>query len=88
MDFVGIGFWEIVFVLVIGLLVVGPRRLPEVASMLGAAMRRLTSATSEISRSITAEVEREKLGITDVFDGPDEPAAEEQSEADSDAEAK
>ena len=59
MDFVGIGFAEIIFVLVIALLVIGPRRLPEIGGMLGKAVRRLKMATTELTRTINEEVDSE-----------------------------
>lgn len=52
-----LGFEEILVILLVLLLVVGPERLPEIAGKLGRAVRRFTSAASEVSRSITAEME-------------------------------
>jgi len=52
-----LGFEEILVILLILLLVVGPERLPEIAGKLGRAVRRFTSTVSELSRDITAEVE-------------------------------
>ena len=65
MDFVGIGFFEILLVLVIAMLVVGPRRLPELARKMGDMMRRFKMATTDLTRTITEEVERETGGIED-----------------------
>lgn len=55
MEFLGLE--EILVILFILLLVVGPERLPEIAGKLGRAVRRFTSMTSELSRDITAELE-------------------------------
>ncbi len=65
MDFIGIGFFEILLVLVIAMLVVGPRRLPELARKMGDMMRRFKMATTDLTRTITEEVERETSEIED-----------------------
>ena len=59
MDIIGIGFWEVIVILVVAMLVVGPRRLPEVAIKLGQMARKFRMTTTELTRSITAEVEEE-----------------------------
>ncbi|MDY6911964.1 MAG: Sec-independent protein translocase protein TatB [Chloroflexota bacterium] len=63
MDFIGIGFPEIVLILVIALLLVGPRRLPEVARTMGKAMRKFKLATTELTRSLTEEIDSETRDI-------------------------
>lgn len=55
MEFLGLE--EILVILLILLLVVGPERLPEIAGKLGQAVRRFTSMAGEVSRNIAAEVE-------------------------------
>jgi sec-independent protein translocase protein TatB len=49
----GIGFTEIVVILVIALIVLGPEKLPEIAKALGRAMREFRTATDEIKRSVS-----------------------------------
>ena len=49
MDFFGIGPLELLLVLIILLIVVGPARLPEVVSKIGKGMRMLKQATNELS---------------------------------------
>ncbi|MFQ5329196.1 MAG: Sec-independent protein translocase protein TatB [Thermodesulfobacteriota bacterium] len=49
----GIGFTEIVVILVIALIVLGPDKLPELAKALGRAMREFRSATDDIKRSVS-----------------------------------
>jgi len=60
-----IGFWEMILIGVIALLVVGPARLPRVARMaglwLGRARRTLTSVKAEIDRELKAQELREIL---------------------------
>jgi len=59
MDFIGIGIWEVLVVLVIALMVVGPRRLPEVGRKLGKAVRKYRLIASEMTREITEEMDRD-----------------------------
>ncbi len=49
----GIGFTEIVVILVIALIVLGPEKLPELAKALGRAMREFRTATDEIKKSVS-----------------------------------
>jgi Tat protein translocase TatB subunit len=53
----GIGFWEILLVLLIILAVMGPRRLPEIASRLGNLYRRFKMASRDLTSELTKEVE-------------------------------
>lgn len=57
--FGSLGLPEILFILVIALLVFGPRRLPEVGKTLGKAMREFRRATSDLKRSVEVEMSRE-----------------------------
>lgn len=50
-----IGFWEMLMIAVIGLLVIGPKRLPEVARALG----RWTAKLRNFVASTRADLERE-----------------------------
>jgi len=60
MGFSGIGVWEIVLIIVVILLVMGPHRLPEIARTLGKAFRTIKKASSDLSLSITKEIEETK----------------------------
>jgi Sec-independent protein translocase protein TatA len=62
MEFFGIGFFEIVVVLIIGLLLIGPDKIVEVAKTLGRISRTLKKASSDLSAQITRELEEEKKG--------------------------
>lgn len=53
----GIGTPELLIILVVALIVLGPKRLPEIARMLGKALRDLRRATNHLSSDI-----REDLG--------------------------
>jgi sec-independent protein translocase protein TatB len=60
-----VGFWELVMVAVVALVVVGPERLPRVARVaglwLGRARRALSAVKAEIDRELKAEELREIL---------------------------
>ncbi len=60
MDFFGLGFWEIVLILVIALIVLGPNKLPDVARTLGKTLRSLRKATSDFTTVLTKEMNTEE----------------------------
>lgn len=55
--FSGIGIWEVVLIIVIILIVVGPQRLPEIARKLGQAVRTLRKASSDLTTAMSRELE-------------------------------
>jgi sec-independent protein translocase protein TatA len=57
MDFFGIGFFEILFVLIIALIIFGPGKLPEIARVMGRTMRTLKKATFDLTSQVTKEIE-------------------------------
>lgn len=60
-----IGFWELILVAVVALVVIGPERLPKVARMaglwVGRARRTLASVKDEIDRELRAQELKEIL---------------------------
>jgi sec-independent protein translocase protein TatB len=60
-----IGFWELILIAVVALLVIGPERLPKVARMaglwMGRARRTLASVKEEIDRELRAQELKEIL---------------------------
>ena len=52
----GIGFPELVLIMVVALLVLGPQRLPEVARMLGRAYGQLRRASEEFQQTIRQDL--------------------------------
>lgn len=48
----GIGMQEMILILAVALIVVGPKRLPEIAKVLGKAMGEFRKATTELKQSI------------------------------------
>lgn len=63
MDFMGIGPLEILLVLILGFLFLGPEKLPEMAAKAGRLYRNFKKATFDLSKSITEESPTEnKMG--------------------------
>lgn len=60
MGFSGIGIWEIVLVLVVILIVLGPRRLPEIARTLGKTVRAIKKASADLTATVSRELEETK----------------------------
>jgi sec-independent protein translocase protein TatA len=59
-----IGFGEILIILVIALIVFGPRRLPEMGKTVGRSLREFRRATNDIRSEITADLEDEPPRLT------------------------
>jgi Tat protein translocase TatB subunit len=59
--FGSIGGFEIIVIAVIGLLVFGPRKLPEIARTLGRTLGELRSAAMEMRTSIERELDVEEV---------------------------
>jgi Tat protein translocase TatB subunit len=55
---------EIVFIMVLALLIFGPRRLPEVGRTVGKALGEFRRATNDLKRSIEQEVRSEEIQAT------------------------
>jgi sec-independent protein translocase protein TatA len=55
----GLGMQELLVILVIALIVVGPKRLPEIAKALGRGLAEFKRTTDEFSSSMLAEVHTE-----------------------------
>lgn len=59
--FGSLGVPEILFILVVALLVFGPRRLPEIGRTIGRALGEFRRATTDLKRSIDTEVTLEEV---------------------------
>src|SRR3990170_2527622 len=57
MDFLGIGLPELILVLVIAAIVVGPRRLPEVAVQLARVIRQMRGYATDVTSQMRAELD-------------------------------
>ena len=55
------GFWELVLVMIVALLVVGPKRLPELAARAGQAMGRLRRLAQQFRDNLQQELHTEEL---------------------------
>ena len=65
-----IGFWEMLVLCVLGLLVLGPNKLPEVAIKIGNYVGRAKSMVNSFSRQMRQEIELAPLR-PDVPEGTD-----------------
>ncbi|MDD5126781.1 MAG: Sec-independent protein translocase protein TatB [Dehalococcoidales bacterium] len=60
MDFFGMGFGEILLILIIALIIWGPGKLPEIARTIGKTARALRKASTDFTSAITREIEEEE----------------------------
>lgn len=56
MDFLNVGPWELVVVLIIAILVAGPQRMVEIARSLGRLSRQLRDLSREFTTALQAEI--------------------------------
>jgi Tat protein translocase TatB subunit len=57
MDFFGIGGWEVLLILIVILIVVGPGKLPEIARTIGKTIRAIRKASSDITTAVSHELD-------------------------------
>ena len=62
----GIGMPELILILAVALIVLGPKKLPDLAKSLGRALREFKKATSELKESMT--VDNELTDVKKAFD--------------------
>jgi sec-independent protein translocase protein TatA len=70
-----IGPLELIIVLVIALLVLGPGKLPEVGASLGKSIREFRKASSDIADSVKVDVDTSPLPTTPAAVAPVSPVA-------------
>lgn len=72
----GIGMPELIIILVIALIVIGPKKLPDLAKALGKGMSEFKKATQEIKETLNIEEELKgaKEDLIDSVSGLDKPA--------------
>lgn len=57
MDFLNVGPWELIVVLIIAILVAGPQRMVEIARTLGRVSRQLRGLSREFTTALQAEIQ-------------------------------
>ena len=74
----GIGLPELIVIMVIALIIIGPKKLPDLARALGKGMAEFRKATQEIKESLDLdeEVHDLKKDLVDSVTGLDKPAAD------------
>ncbi len=60
MDFLGIGWGEILVILIVALLIWGPNRIVDVGRTLGKMMRSFKKAAGDFNTQVTREIEMQK----------------------------
>jgi sec-independent protein translocase protein TatA len=56
-DFLNVGPWEVIVVLIIAILVAGPQRMVEIARTLGRASRQLRDLSREFTTALQTEIQ-------------------------------
>ncbi len=79
----GIGLPELIIIMVIALVIIGPSKLPDLAKALGKGMSEFKKATQEIKESLNVEEEfkEAKKDLADSIDGLDKAIDVEPSES-------
>ncbi len=62
----GIGPTELIVILVIALIVIGPKKLPEIAKVLGKTFAEFKRATEEIKNSVKDDIEKTTGTLTEL----------------------
>ena len=57
MGFLGIGTWEILLILILALIILGPGKLTEFARTLGKTVRAIRKASTDLTTVVTRELE-------------------------------
>ena len=85
----GIGMPELIIILVIALIVIGPSKLPDLAKALGKGMAEFKKATQEIKESLdlNEDFEEVKKGLVDTVSELNEPLDLEESKKEEDEES-
>ncbi len=65
MEFMGIGPMELLLILLIALIVFGPKRLPEISMQMGKFMRFIRQASLDITKELNQELQSTKQDVAD-----------------------
>jgi TatA/E family protein of Tat protein translocase len=66
MDFFGIGPLEVILILIIGFLIFGPEKLPQIGRDIGRAIRSFRKASTDLTAEIEKELEDVKKDVKDI----------------------
>lgn len=69
-----VGFWELLFIFLIALIIFGPRKLPELGKFLGRGLSEFKKASDDFKNSLQKEISEEN-------GGEEKPSVEEDEEA-------
>ena len=72
-----LGLPEIIFILVLALLIFGPRRLPEIGKTLGRALGEFRRATTDLKRTFDSELSSEEFRNPMAKPAPSKPVSQE-----------
>ena len=86
----GIGMPELIIILVIALIVIGPSKLPDLAKALGKGMREFRKATQEIKESLDLDEDFQEVrkDLVDTVSNLNDPANFEEPEKEEDEESQ
>jgi len=70
MDFMSIGSSEILMIILVAVLVVGPNRIVEISRNIGKVMRAIRKTTAELTTAVTKEIELEEKDKQPPVDQP------------------
>lgn len=60
MGFLGIGTWEILLIIILALILLGPNRLTETAKTLGKIVRSIRKTSAEFTAAVTREMNQDE----------------------------
>lgn len=55
------GFWELILIMIVGLIVIGPKRLPKVAAQVGGWVGHMRHLVHQFRQSVQQELQAEEL---------------------------
>lgn len=64
MDFLGIGWGELILIIIIALIFLGPGKIVEFSKTLGRAVRAIKKVSSDFSSTVTKEMEAEEKNLS------------------------
>lgn len=81
MDFMGVGSAEVLMIVLVALLVVGPRKVVDLARTMGKISRQIKKASMDFTSSISREIEIEDKQLADKKPSPDKDSSDKAKKA-------